>query len=72
MIYEILGLFVNKLTADDKYFLHNSENFSLAIQLQLSKKQETFSEIFAPLLKSTSTLRISYLFPKLQKAKDVL
>ena len=30
---EILGLFVNTLTADDKYSLHNSENLTQPIQM---------------------------------------
>ena len=30
---EILGLFVNTLTADDKYSLHNSKNLTQPIQM---------------------------------------
>ena len=30
---EILGLFVNTLTADDKYSLQNSENLTQPIQM---------------------------------------
>ena len=37
-ITEFLGLFVNKLTADDKYSLRNSDNLWQPIQMQLSKK----------------------------------
>ena len=33
---EILGVFVNTLTADDKYGLHDCENFPFAIEMQLS------------------------------------
>ena len=46
-------MFVNTLNADDKYSLLNSENLRQLIQMQLSKKQKTSFEIFAPLLKST-------------------
>ena len=46
VICEILGLFVNTLTADDKYFLSNSENLHQSIQMQLSKKK-TFFQFFA-------------------------
>ena len=38
VISEILGLFVNKSTADDKYYFRNSENLRQSIQMQLSKK----------------------------------
>ena len=34
-----MGLFVNKLTADDKYSLRNSDNLWQPIQMQLSKKK---------------------------------
>ena len=33
---ETLGLFVNILTADDKYPIQDCENFQLPIQIQLS------------------------------------
>ena len=45
MIRKILGLFVNTLTADDKYSLVNSDNLMQhIIQMQLSPKEKTFSE----------------------------
>ena len=53
-ICEILGLFINTLTADDKYFLRNSENLPQPIQTQIFKNQKTFSQFFAPFLKCTS------------------
>ena len=34
-IFEILGVFVNTLTADDKYPLRDSESFPIPIQMQL-------------------------------------
>ena len=40
VICKILGLFVNRLTADDKYFLLNRGNLTQPIQLHLSKKKE--------------------------------
>ena len=43
VISEILGLFLNTLTTDEKYSLRNSENLSESIKMQLSKKQKTFS-----------------------------
>ena len=56
VISEIIGLFVNTLTAYDKYSLHNKENLSKPIQIQLPKKQKLFSEFFATFLKSKSNL----------------
>ena len=54
VISEILGLFVNTLTGDDKYSLRTSESFWQTIQVQLSKKLPTFSHFFISFLKSTS------------------
>ena len=79
---EILRLLVNKLTADDKYFLHNSENLCQPIQMQLSKKEKKFSESFASFLKPTSNFEhfqkqnlmtvIPYTLPNLRTAKDAV
>ena len=44
-IWEILRLFVNTLTADDKYSLLKRDKLTQPIQMQLSKKKNTFSEI---------------------------
>ena len=52
VISEILGLFVNTLTADDKYSLCNRENLLQSIQMQLSKEQKVFSQYSAAFLKS--------------------
>ena len=57
VICEIVGLFVNTLTADDKYSLRNSENLRQPIQMQLSKK----SQFFAAFLKCTSPFHDSIL-----------
>ena len=54
VIGQILGLFVNTLTPDDKYSLRNSEFLLQTIEMQLSKKQKTFSQFFANFLKITS------------------
>ena len=51
---QMLELFLNTLTADDKYSLHNIENLQQPIQLHLSKKQKTFANFFSPILKLTS------------------
>ena len=46
VICKILGLFVNPLTADDKYSLLNRSNLLQHFQMQLSQKRKTFSEFF--------------------------
>ena len=46
-------LFVNTLTVDYKYSLRNSENLPQPIQIHISEKQETFSELLAAFLKFT-------------------
>ena len=49
--YEILRLFVNALTADDKYSGSNMQNFPQQFQTPLSKKQKIFSGFFIAFLK---------------------
>ena len=53
VLCKILGLFVNTLTADDKYSLLNTDNLTRSIQTLLSVKQKTFSQLFSSFLKST-------------------
>ena len=50
VICKILGLFGNIMTADKKHSLVNCDNFTQAIQMQLSKKEETFSDFYCPFL----------------------
>ena len=40
------------MTVDDKHYLLNRDNLTERIQMQLSKKQKTFSEISFAFLKS--------------------
>ena len=49
---QVLRLLVNTLAADGKYPLLNRDNLTIPIQMQLSKKQETFSDFYAAFLKS--------------------
>ena len=49
--YEILRLFVNALTADDKYSGSNMQNLPQQFQTPLSHKQKTFSGFFIAFLK---------------------
>ena len=48
---EILRLFVNALTADDKYSGSNMQNFPQQVQTPLSQKQKTLSWFFIAFLK---------------------
>ena len=49
--YEILRLFVNALTSDDKYSGSNMQNLQRQFQTQLSQKQKIFSGFFIAFLK---------------------
>ena len=51
VLYEILRLFVNSLTADDKYSSSNMQNLLEQIETPLSQKQKTFSRFFIAFLK---------------------
>ena len=42
--FEILGLIVNRLTADDKYSRRNIQTLTQELQTAISQKQETFLE----------------------------
>ena len=46
-------MFVNTLTADDKYSPLNRDNLTQPIRTQLSQKKQTFSEFFLAFSKST-------------------
>ena len=46
IIGEILGLFVNTLTAEDKYPVEDWDNLQLPIQMQLSENSKNFLNFF--------------------------
>ena len=46
-------MFVNTLTADDKYSPLNRDNLTQPIRTQLSQKQEAFPQFFLAFSKST-------------------
>ena len=54
---EILGVFVNTLTADSKYPAKDCKNFPLSIQIPLYEKRKSFSQVFVPFLESISNLK---------------
>ena len=73
-------MFVNTLTADDKYSLLNRDNLTQPIRTPLSQKHKAFSPFFLAFSKSTLNLNIfktkmtlvAYLFPKLRTPKNVV
>ena len=50
---KVLRLFVNTLTADDKYSLVNWDNWMQTIQMHFSEQQKKFPLLFFTFLKST-------------------
>ena len=61
---EILGVFVNTLTADYKFPVPDCENFLFPIQMQLSGKRKSFGQLFLLFMGSTSN------FKHVQKNED--
>ena len=77
---EILGVFVNTLTADGKYPVQGCENLHLPIQAHLSEKHKSFSEFWfhfwilhqiLNILKEKMIV-IANVFPKLQTVKNLI
>ena len=53
VLCKILGLFVNTLTDDEKYSLLYRDNLTQPIQILLSPKRKTFSQLFSKIFKPT-------------------
>ena len=51
VICKILGLFVNTLTVDENYSLLYRDNLTQPIQILLSQKPKTFSQLSSKILK---------------------
>ena len=51
VIFKMLKLFVNTLTADDKYYLLNKDNLTEPIEMKLSKKKKNSFSIFSTFFK---------------------
>ena len=64
VICKISRLFPNTLSADGKYPLLNRDDLTQPIQVQLSRKEKTFSEFFVAFFKSSSN------FEHFQKQDD--
>ena len=79
VIGETLGVFLNTLTADNKYPVQDCENLRLSIQMQLCEKQKTFSQFllhFWNLHQILNILKekiivIANVFPKLHTVKSL-
>ena len=54
---EILTMFVNTLTNDDKYSCRNMLNFTQQLEAPFSQKQKTFSRFFIAFLKCALNLK---------------
>ena len=66
VLCKLLRLLVKTLTDDEKYSLLYRENLTQPIQLLLSQKRKTFSELLSAFLKSTLN------FEHFQKKDDPL
>ena len=55
MRFEILELFVNTLTTDDKYSSRNIQNLTQQLQTTMSQKQKTFYRNFITYVKSRTS-----------------
>ena len=51
MTFQILGVLFNTLDTDEKYPGLNRDNLKIPTQMQLSEKQKSLSQFFAPFLK---------------------
>ena len=57
MFGEILGMFLNTLSADGKYPIEDWEDLPLPIQMELYEKRKPFSQFFVRFLESTSNFK---------------
>ena len=58
MIYKILRLFVNVLTADEKHYLPSKDNLTQPIQMQVSQKEKKILNFFLKFQNLYSILKI--------------
>ena len=57
VIQNVLRVFINKLTVDDNHYLLNRDKLTQPIQVQLSEKENAFSEFFFAYLKSVLNIK---------------
>ena len=48
---QILGLFGNIFGANDNYLVLNRVNLTIPVEMQLSEKEKTFSQVFSSFMK---------------------
>ena len=81
VICKISRLFSNTLNAQGKYSLLNKDKLTQPIQMQVSRKEKTFSEFFSAFLKSNLNFEdfqkkkmtlIADVFPKLRTLKNLV
>ena len=53
LAFQVLGLLVKTLAADEKYPALNRDNLTIPVQMQLSMKKKTFSQFLAAFFKSS-------------------
>ena len=78
--WKLFKPFLNTLTADDRYSLISKNKWMETIQMYLSQKPNTFSELFFAFFEFVLNFEhfqrkmtlIAYVFPKLPTTKDVL
>ena len=78
--FQILGAFVNRLSADDKYAVPDCENLRFPIQMELYQKRKFFRQFFVQFMESISIFKnffekkivIANVFPKLQTVKHLV
>ena len=71
---DILRLFVNTLTTDDKYYHRNMQNFSQQLETPLSSKQKNFSRFFIAFRKciwNLENFEKKYEYPRLILSKII-
>ena len=57
MLGEILGVFVNRLTADGMYPVQDCDKLQIPSQMHISEKPKAFSRLFVPFLESPSNVK---------------
>ena len=70
VLCKILGLFLNTLTDDGKCSLLYRDNLTQHMQILLSQKHKTFSQIFSEILKPT--LNFEHFQKKMTLIADVV
>ena len=77
---KVLRLFVNTVTADDKYSLLSRDNSMQRVEMHFWQKQKSFSNFFCTFFQSTSNFEhfewkmtlIAYVFPKFRARRTWL